>query len=341
MLHLPPMPPNWGGGLQMGLPTPRDFGHPTRDLKLGLEALLPQAQNLHIRIVSDNMTTVAYINAMGGCKATACDTLAKEIWSWAVMRNIWLSAAHIPGKQNILTDSLSRKFNPDVEWELNSHTFDDIAVHFGMPDIDLFANRLNHKVPLYVSWKADLHASYVDAFALDWAQFTNGYAFPPFCLISRCLQKIVLEQATLIMLVPMWYTSLVHPPSKPTDRPPESDQGHQGHSSQSTLRRRPPPEPQTTINGMQSIRKEFANQGISSDITEVLMSSWRESTQKQYNVYLSKWYQFCVQREINSMQPIVNDVLEFLHDLYKKGLSYSTINTARSALSNYLMGVSI
>ena len=175
-------------------------------VKSGLEALLPQAQNLHLRIVSDNMTTVAYINAMGGCKATACDTLAKEIWSWAVMRNIWLSAAHISGKQNILTDSLSRKFNPDVEWELNSHTFDDIAVHFGMPDIDLFANRLNHKVPLYVSWKADPHASYVDAFALDWAQFTNGYAFPPFCLISRCLQNIVLEQATLIMLVPMWYT---------------------------------------------------------------------------------------------------------------------------------------
>ena len=41
------------------------------------------------------------------------------------------------------------------------------------------------------------------------------------------------------------------------------------------------------------------------------------------------------------MQPIVNDVLEFLHDLYKKGLSYSTINTARSALSNYLMGTTL
>ena len=38
------------------------------------------------------------------------------------------------------------------------------------------------------------------------------------------------------------------------------------------------------------------------------------------------------------MQTSVNEVLGFLHDLFTKGLSYSAVNSARSALSNYFMG---
>ena len=68
------------------------------------------------------------------------------------------------------------------------------------------------------------------------------------------------------------------------------------------------------------------------------MRSWREGTKKQYNLYLRKWDEFCVQRQINSVQTSVNDVLGFLHDLFTKGLSYSAVNSGRSALSNYFMG---
>ena len=59
-----------------------------------------------------------------------------------------------------------------------------------MPDIDLLASTLNHKVQVYDSWRVDPRASYAEAFSLDWAQFSNGYAFPPFCLMSGCLQKV-------------------------------------------------------------------------------------------------------------------------------------------------------
>ena len=37
-------------------------------VKLGLKALLDQH-----RMISDNMTTVSYINAMGGCKSKECN----------------------------------------------------------------------------------------------------------------------------------------------------------------------------------------------------------------------------------------------------------------------------
>lgn len=90
---------------------------------------------------------------------------------------------------------------------------------------------------------------------------------------------------------------------------------------------------------MQHTRKEVSERNVPPEIIDVLLCSWRDGTKKQYNVYPNKWTEFCVQREVNSMRPTVNDVLEFLHESYKKGLAYSTLNTARPALSNFLMGV--
>ena len=123
-----------------------------------------------------------------------------------------------------------------------------------------------------------------------------------------------------------------------TDRPPQDCQGHERCSLQPPVRQCPPSEPQITTNGMQSIRSNLINSSISPEITNIIMNSWTPGTHKQYNVYLNKWTQFCLEGEINTMQPNVNDVLKFFHSLYNKELSYSTINTARSALSNYLMG---
>ena len=36
----------------------------------------------HIRIMSDNMTSVACINNMGGCKSPCCSKIAHDVWEW-------------------------------------------------------------------------------------------------------------------------------------------------------------------------------------------------------------------------------------------------------------------
>ncbi len=105
---------------------------------------------------------------------------------------------------NRVADKMSREFNPKLEWTLNLSVFNKIVQCFSRPTVELFASRINYHLPSYVSWKADPHASFVDAFSINWAQFTHGYAFPPFCLISRCLQKIFNEMATVTIIVPMW-----------------------------------------------------------------------------------------------------------------------------------------
>ena len=49
-----------------------------------LSSLCKNVRNKHIRILSDNTTTVCYINNMGGSKSRACNTIAKKIWQFAL-----------------------------------------------------------------------------------------------------------------------------------------------------------------------------------------------------------------------------------------------------------------
>ena len=83
---------------------------------------------------------------------------------------------------------------------LSAHVFKRIVALFGQPDIDLFASRLNAQVKTYVLWKPHPMAKSVDAFTVDWSQFFF-HAFPP---ISRCVQKIIQDRATGILIIPMW-----------------------------------------------------------------------------------------------------------------------------------------
>ena len=84
---------------------------------------------------------------------------------------------------------------------------------------------------------------------------------------------------------------------------------------------------------MSCVREYFRRIQIPADVTQVLMASWRKGTQKQYATYLQKWVAFFSERQVDYLAPSLNDVLNFPFTLYDKGLSYSTLNTARSAIS--------
>lgn len=89
----------------------------------GLRSFENLIQNKYVRILSDNTTAISYINNMGGIKSKKCNELAIEIWEWCIDRNIWLKCSHIPGKDNIEADRLSREFNDQVEWQLDHDIF--------------------------------------------------------------------------------------------------------------------------------------------------------------------------------------------------------------------------
>ena len=70
---------------------------------------------------------------------------------------------------------------------------------------------------------------------------------------------------------------------------------------------------------------------------DTILNSRRTATQKQYLVYLEKWQLFADRRAVDPLYPPVNDVLEFLQELYERGLGYSCLNTARRALSSFIV----
>ena len=169
-----------------------------------LKSFEKELTGMHVHCWLDNTTAIAYLNHMGG-RQSLLNNLAFEIWSWALSREMWLTAGHVPGVQNIEADFESRHFNDRSEWSLNSHVFEKLQDIFGKPDIDLFASRLNTKCNRYVSWQRDPKAEFIDAFSQSWSGF-HAYIFPPFSLIGRILQKLQHERARATVVVPFWTT---------------------------------------------------------------------------------------------------------------------------------------
>ena len=66
------------------------------------------------------------------------------------------------------------------------------------------------------------------------------------------------------------------------------------------------------------------------------MASWKRSTKGQYDTYLRQWDEYCKRRLKHPLKADYSVALEFLCGLLQKGLGYSAINTARSALSTIL-----
>ena len=79
-----------------------------------------------------------------------------------------------------------------AEWKLNARSFRKICTYLGPCRTDLFATRLNAQLDNYISWRPDPGAMLTDAFQTSWKEL-EGYAFPPFALIGRCLQKVRAE----------------------------------------------------------------------------------------------------------------------------------------------------
>ena len=76
--------------------------------------------------------------------------------------------------------------------------------------------------------------------------------------------------------------------------------------------------------------------GLSDGARQLVEASWRPATETQYSSCWRKWTNWASLQGISSTTPALNDILNYLSELYDKGLQYRTINTARSSLSSTL-----
>ena len=82
------------------------------------------------------------------------------------------------------------------------------------------------------------------------------------------------------------------------------------------------------------VREQLRERGVSSAGTDIIMASWRPATAKQYRPHIKRWLQFCGRKCINSFNPTVADIVNFLSDTFHRGVGYDSVNTARGALSS-------
>ena len=119
---------------------------------LALKQCHQHVNNTTVMIAKDNSSVVAYLRKQG---ATHSPSLCMEVWEtlrWCDKRNINLLVCHMPSKSNILADRLSRLSKPiSTEWCLDQAVCNLVLSVTGYPNIDLFATRLNNRLPVYVS----------------------------------------------------------------------------------------------------------------------------------------------------------------------------------------------
>ena len=120
-----------------------------------------------------------------------------------------------------------------------------------------------------------------------------------------------------------------------TTNPPSQEQ-EQCNSTIQTREKTPIGE-ETEADGLSLIRRSLSNRGISPETQATILNSWRSGAQKQYQVFLNKWQSYADQRDADPLYPTMNQVLDFLQELYQQELSYSGINTARSTLSAFIV----
>lgn len=87
--------------------------------------------------------------------------------------------------------------------------------------------------------------------------------------------------------------------------------------------------------GVADIKLFLSGTGINPKAIDLICSAKAPSTYKQYEVYLKQFSEFCALNDIDPNDPSIEDCINYLHSLMDKGLAYSTVNTARSALSFY------
>lgn len=299
----------------------------------GLQSFTKSKENIRVLLRIDNKTAISCINRGGSVKYRNLSNITYQLLDWCERKHISLFASYISSKENKEADRGSRQISVGTEYELNNQVFQKIVSIFGEPKIDLFATNLNTKCKRYISWLPDPQSISVDAFTLSWGK-EYFYAFPPFSMISRTLDKIIQDKATGILIVPAWPSQPWYPlfitllVNKPLIFKPNKE------LLISPFREPHPLHRKISLVAGKLSGQLYSEETLCGNAIPVMCASISEGTWKQYNACFHKYWKFCRSHpSYNVSKYDLNVYLEFLVSEINKGGSYATINTYRSALN--------
>ena len=303
---------------------------------LSLTRAVHKVKNTTELVSTDNTTVVAYIRHQGGTRST---DLSEEVWNilnMCLAHNIQLLVKHIPGRFNTLADRMSRMDKPiATEWSLNQEIANKIFQIMDFPSIDLFATRLNHRLPLYVSPIPDRKALSIDAIAMEShtrlcvstvPSHTNCDKQNTDIPVQDSIDSTSMARQTMVSRTPRSVgvtTGISASNSKPA-----SSAKRQNSASK--------PGPSTTSR-LGIVKQSLRDRQFSSDVAEHVSKARRDSTVKVYDAKWQIFRDWADQRKIDPIQATPQIVADFLTFLFcVKKCQVSTIRGYRSTISNTL-----
>ena len=315
----------------------------------------------------DNTAAMYAIRKQGSTRSWNLSCLATRILERALRMGVVLEPVRVSSEENLLADCASR--NKKVQdWSLNQKVVDKIFRRFGKADVDLMASDLSRKAPFFYSWsRQDKQALALDALAtdVDWTQWENPYCFPPFSLILPVLRKILEQRVPRLMLVLPWREGQSYMPMLQVRLCSQDfyliNNGCQDMVLEVVRLRKIKemlinltsdeqpdyhkiPLVACIVTGQLEVSSwvwlPLLTVHVLGDVSEaaqrLIQASWRGNTEKQYKGCWKTWLKYCGVNGISELSPSISEVLEFLTSCYERGMSYSYVNTYRSALSSTL-----
>ena len=288
---------------------------------LALKSFQNRILDKRVLIATDNATVVSYLNKQGGTHSWDMCLLVWCILAYCNPRNILIRARHIQGCLNVIADSLSRKDKIiQTEWSLHPQIFSLICKVWHTPMVDMFATKLNHKLPIYVSPVPDANAINIDALNISW-EGLDGYAFCPVALIPKVIQKMNTYRCRMIVAPGWprmhWFWDLVNLSTKPPLQLP-----HWPHLLKQ-------PFSQKFHQNLVYLNLHvwhLDTASFSEEVADRIKAPQRPSSRRLYE---SRWAIFelwCQQNKVVSTQPSISDIAEFLNHLFTvKNLKPATI----------------
>ena len=287
-----------------------------------------------IMISTDNTTVVSYINKQGG---THSPNLCVEVWkilNWCLEQDIVIRVRHIPGKFNILADRLSRLDKPiKTEWSLDQTVANSVFQMLNFPNVDLFATRFNHRLPLYIRLQSTSDRCPVHGLeSSSCICFSSFYSDTccsrenPTTSVQNSSHSSVLATATVVLRTSSSISV-------------SSDSSATNSKTTDSIQRKictsKPPNSRPSRLGV--IKQSIRDKKFSQNVADFVSRSRRASTQKVYDAKWTIFSNWCHTKKVNPISAPITVIADFLIFLFsEKKCQISTIKGYRSMISNTL-----
>ena len=182
--------------------------------------------------------------------------------------------------------------------------FTTLMLKLGPCNVDLFAARHKAQLKRFYTYRPDPAAEATDAPTQSWKQLTP-YAFPPFVLISRVLQKIRQEAVyQAILIAPLWRSTPWFPVllERLMDYPVLLPRHFWGELH-----------PLIGQNSLQLVAWKGSGRESTVKIFQMKLSNfWSKGTEKSYTTAWNHWSSWYTQWEVT---PTLSQILEFMRNL--------------------------